>query len=184
MFQIDVIKQCKANNRKAQLKLYRQYCDGMFGVAMRYVKNSDDAEDVLQEAFIMAFQKIDQYEGNVTFGAWLKRIVINKSIDFLKKKRQRSVPLDERYLHIVEDEDWTVADDITIENIKVAMSCLPEKYKHVVMMYLVEGFDHSEIAQVLRLTETTCRTRLLRGKGHLKELLKQKGDGTGYKGTI
>jgi len=180
MFQIDVVQKCKANNRKAQIKLYRQYCDGMFGVAMRYVKNTDDAEDVVQEAFIKAFQKIDQYGGNVTFGAWLKRIVINKSIDFLKTKRHTSITLEEQYMHIVEDEDWTVEERITMADIKEAIGHLPDKYKYVVMMYLVEGFDHSEIAQVLALTETTCRTRLLRGKGHLKELLKQKNYGKGY----
>jgi len=180
MFQIDVVEKCKANNRKAQIKLYRQYCDGMFSVAMRYVKNGDDAEDIVQEAFIKAFQKIEQFGGDVTFGAWLKRIVINQSIDFLKTKRQALVALDERYMHLVEDEDWTVEDGITMADIKEAMECLPEKYKYVVIMYLVEGFDHSEISQILQLKETTCRTHLLRGKGYLKELLKEKKYGPGY----
>lgn len=180
MFQIDVVEKCKANNRKAQIKLYRQYCDGMFSVAKRYVKNGDDAEDIVQEAFIKAFQKIEQFGGDVTFGAWLKRIVINQSIDFLKTKRQVLVKLDERYMHIVEDEDWTVEDGIIMADVKEAMECLPEKYKYVVIMYLVEGFDHSEISQILQLKETTCRTRLLRGKGYLKKILKEKKYGTGY----
>ena len=78
MFQIDLVERCKANDRKAQLSLYRQYCEGMYFVAKRFVYDPDDAEDVLQEAFIKAFQKIDQFKGEVTFGAWLKRIVINK----------------------------------------------------------------------------------------------------------
>jgi RNA polymerase sigma-70 factor (ECF subfamily) len=86
MFQNDVVEKCKANDRSAQLKLHRKYCDGMHIVVMRFVKNRDDAEDVLQESFIKAFQKIHQFKGDVTFGAWLKRIVINKSIDFLKTK--------------------------------------------------------------------------------------------------
>jgi len=180
MFQIDIVQKCKANNRKAQIELYRQYCDSMFSVAMRYVKNVNDAEDVVQEAFIKAFQKIHQFRGDVTFGAWLKRIVINKSIDFLKAKRQPLITLDERYMQIVEDEDWTVEEGITAAQIKTKMEYLPEKYKYVVMMYLVEGFDHSEISQVLQLTETACRTRLLRGKAYLKELLKEEKHGTGY----
>ncbi len=113
MFQIDIVEQCKANNRKAQMQLYKQYCEGMFSVAMRYVQNSDDAEDVVQESFIKAFLRIHQFKGEVTFGAWLKRIVINKSIDFLKAKRKKLVELDENYLHISEDEDWTVEVDIT-----------------------------------------------------------------------
>lgn len=179
MFQIDVVEQCKANNRKAQLKLYEQYCTGMFNVAMRFVQNADDAEDVIQESFIKAFDRIDQFKGDVSFGAWLKRIVINKSIDFLKSKKKELVELDENHVHVVEDDDWSVENDITIEEVKSAIALLPDKYSYVVMMYLVEGYDHSEIAQVLDITETTCRTRLLRGKGYLRELLKKKRYGTG-----
>ncbi|WP_276167577.1 RNA polymerase sigma factor [Zobellia alginiliquefaciens] len=177
MFQIDLVEQCKKNNRKGQMQLYRQYCDGMFCVAMRYVKNTKDAEDVLQESFIKAFQKIEQYEGNVTFGAWLKKIVINKSIDFLKSKKHQTVPFQESHMPLEEDDNWNVNDDITLKNIKCAMEELPEKYKYVVMMYLMEGYDHSEISQILDLTESACRTRLLRGKGYLKQLLKEKNYG-------
>ncbi len=179
MFQIDIVEECKANNRKAQLKLYKQYCDGMFCVAMRFLKNEVDAEDVTQESFIKAFQKIDQFKGDVTFGAWLKRIVINKSIDFLKSKRQRMVELDESFMIVTEDDDWTIESGINLEEVKIAIECLPEKYKYVVMMFLIEGFDHNEISEVLGLTSSNCRTRLLRGKGLLKELLKNKGYATG-----
>ncbi|WP_299531168.1 RNA polymerase sigma factor [Ulvibacterium sp.] len=179
MFQIDVVEQCKANDRKAQLQLYNQYCSGMFYVAMRFVKNTDDAEDITQESFIKAFQKIHQFKGDVSFGAWLKRIVINKSIDFLKAKKERCVPLDESYMQVVEDEDWTVEDGISLEEVRLAMEQLPEKYKYVVMMFLLEGYDHREIGKVLGLSETACRTRLLRGKGFLKELLKKRRYGTG-----
>jgi len=174
MFQIDIVEECKANNRKAQLKLYKQYCDGMFCVAMRFLKNDDDAEDVMQEAFIKAFQKIEQYKGDVTFGAWLKRIVINKSIDFLKAKKQKMIALDEGFMHVEDNEDWSVDEGISVEEIKLAIESLPEKYRYVVMMFLMEGFDHAEISQVLQISESACRTRLLRGKGFLKELLKEK----------
>jgi len=165
MFQIDLVERCKSNDRKAQLKLYRQYCEGMFCVAMRFLKNSDDAEDVLQESFIKAFQKIDQYKGEVTFGAWLKRIVVNRSIDFLKGKKENLLQLDESYMHVSEDDDWTVDETISIDVVKQAMDELPEKYSTVVKLYLVEGYDHNEISEILEITETSCRTRLLRGKG-------------------
>ena len=101
-FQVDIIEKCKQNNRKAQMQLYNQYCRGMYIVAKRFVKDDMDAEDVLQEAFIKAFSKLHQFNNEVTFGAWLKRIVINKSIDFLKSKKQRMVDLEEGHLKVVE----------------------------------------------------------------------------------
>lgn len=180
MFQSNVVEKCKANDRTAQLQLYRKYCDGMFIVAMRFVKNTDDAEDVLQESFIKAFQKLHQFKGDVTFGAWLKRIVINNSIDFLKSKKDNVVALDEGYMQVVEDDNnWNVPSTISIEQVRSAIDDLQSKYKYVVLMFLLEGYDHQEIAQVLNISESACRTRLLRGKGHLKELLKEKKYGTG-----
>ena len=173
-FQIDLVERCKANDRKAQMKLYRQYCEGMFCVAMRFLKNEDDAEDVMQEAFVKAFQKLDQYRGEVTFGAWLKRIVINKCLDYLKAGKMRYSEIQENTLHIVEDEDWSVESTFTIDDVKTAMEHLPDKYRSVVKLYLIEGYDHQEISQILELREATSRTRLLRGKGFLKEILKGK----------
>lgn len=87
--------------------------------------------------------------------------------------------LKEGYMKVVEDEDWSVADDVTVDEVKSKMEELPEKYRHVVQLFLIEGYDHSEISQIMDLTESACRTRLLRGKGYLKELLKNKSYGTG-----
>lgn len=180
MFQSSIVEKCKANDRAAQMQLYRKYCDGMYIVAMRFVKNGDDAEDVLQESFIKAFQKIHQFSGDVTFGAWLKRIVVNKSIDFLKSKKEKEVSLDEGYMQVVaEDDNWNVPAAISIEQVKCAIDELQDKYKYVVLMFLVEGYDHQEIAEVLDISESACRTRLSRGKGHLKELLKGEKYGAG-----
>lgn len=179
MLHLELVERCKANDRKAQLKLYRQYCDGMFCVAMRFLKNNVDAEDVVQESFIKAFQKIEQFSGEVTFGAWLKRIVVNKSIDFLKSKRERDIELDEGFMHVADDNNWDVDDEIDLDEIKKAIETLSDKYKYVVQLFLVEGYDHSEIAGILDISETASRTRLVRGKVQLKELLKDLKYGTG-----
>ncbi len=178
MLHIELVEKCKVNDRQAQMKLYRQYCDGMFCVAMRFLKNADDAEDVVQESFIKAFQRIAQFKGEVTFGAWLKRIVVNGSIDFLKSKHQQTVELNESYMHVAETDDWSVEEGISIEQVKEAIDELPQKYKYVVQLFLVEGYDHSEISQIMGITETTSRTRLLRGKAQLKEKLKDLAYGT------
>ena len=180
---IDIIEQCKLNNRKAQLQLYNQYCDGMFVVAKRFVKDTLEAEDIVQESFIKAFLKLHQYKAEVTFGAWLKRIVINKSIDLLKSKKQQMLELDEVHLKVVDssyEDEWLVDDAITLEEVKNAISELSDKYKYVVMMFLVEGYDHQEIAEVLNITEVASRTQLSRGKAQLKEILKLSNNGTRY----
>lgn len=184
MFQTDLVERCKAQDRKAQLKLYNQYCEGMFCVVMRFLNNRDDAEDVLQEAFIKAFQKINQFKGDVSFGAWLKRIMINTSIDFLKTKKERHLEIRENSMHIVEDEDWSVDRGVSLQEVKEAMRRLPDKYQYVLQLFLLEGYDHSEISQILSVSETASRTRLLRGKGYLRALLKEKQHGTGSKGLI
>ena len=181
MFQIDIIEKCKQNNRIAQLQLYNQYCDGMFTVAMRFVKDTMEAEDIVQEAFIKAFSKLDQYKAEVSFGAWLKRIVINKSIDLLKSKRQHMLELDEVHLKVVDssyENEWLVDDIITLEDVKEAINKLPDKYQYVVMLYLIEGYDHQEIAEILNITEVASRTQLSRGKAQLKDILKIKENGT------
>ncbi|MDD7887245.1 RNA polymerase sigma factor [Flavivirga sp. 57AJ16] len=183
MFQVDIIEQCKQNNRKAQLQLYNQYCDGMYVVAKRFLKDAAEAEDVVQEAFLRAFTKLDQYKAEVTFGAWLKRIVINKSIDFLKSKKQELVELEEVHLKVVDttqDDKWLVDDAITLNDVKMAINKLPEKYQYVVMLYLIEGYDHQEISGILNISEVASRTQLSRGKSKLQELLTLKKDGTRY----
>lgn len=181
MFQVDIIEQCKQNNRKAQLQLYNQYCDGMYIVAKRFLKDATDAEDVVQEAFIKAFTKLHQYKAEVTFGAWLKRIVVNKCIDFLKSKKQELVELDEVHLKVVDatnDDKWLVEDAITLNDVKEAINKLPDKYQYVVLLYLIEGYDHQEISEILNISEVASRTHLSRGKVKLQELLTLKKNGT------
>lgn len=183
MFQVDIIEQCKQNNRKAQLQLYNQYCDGMYIVAKRFLKDTDDAEDVVQEAFIKAFTKLHQYKAEVTFGAWLKRIVVNKCLDLLKSKKHKLVELDEVHLKVVDtsnDDKWLVDDAITLNEVKDAINKLPDKYRYVVMLYLIEGYDHQEISEILNISEVASRTQLYRGKSKLQDLLTLIKNGTRY----
>ncbi len=179
--QIHIVEKCKQNDRQAQMQLYNQYCNGMLIVALRFVKDTMEAEDIVQEAFIKAFSKLEQYKAEVTFGAWLKRIVINKCIDVLKSKRQRLIELEEHHLNVVDtdyENEWLVEDDITIDEVKTAIEHLPEKYKFVVMLYLVEGYDHQEISEILNISEVASRTQLSRGKQKLQNELKLKKNGT------
>ena len=176
-----LVTQCKQNNRKAQLALYKQYCDGMFVVALRYMKDDAAAQDAVQEAFIKAFKKIEQFKGDVTFGAWLKRIVINTCLDVLKARKLDTEPLYEETLRLADDEtDWQVSDDRTVEEVVNAIENLSDNYRDVTKLFLLEGYDHQEIAEIIGITESASRTKLHRGKLQLKEHLKHLQYGTGY----
>lgn len=177
----EILERCKQNDRRAQLQLYRKYSDGMYYVAFRFLKNSADAEEAMQEGFVKAFAKLYQFTGEVTFGAWLKRIVINRSIDMLKAKKLELVAINEQTLGKVDEiEDWSVEDSITIEQIKEAIDELSERYRYAVMLFLIEGYDHQEISEILEITEVASRTLVHRGKKKLQEKLKHAYHGTGY----
>lgn len=178
-----LIEECKAHNRKAQLKLYKKYCDGMFVVASRFFRDTSEAEDVMQEAFINAFTKLHQYSGEVTFGAWLKRIVINKCLDHLKSKKLEFVALNEHLLDKVKDsevDNWQVDDGIGLDEVKLEIESLPEKYRIPLMLYLMEGYDHEEISEILKISQVASRTLVHRGRKKLQEKLKALRNGTGY----
>lgn len=163
------------------MQLYNQYRNGMLVVAFRFVKDTMEAEDIVQEAFIRAFSKLDQYQAEVSFGAWLKRIVVNRCIDVLKSKRKRLIELEEHHLSVVDtdyESDWTIDDGISIENVKQEIEQLPEKYRYVVMLYLIEGYDHKEISEILNISEVASRTQLSRGKQKLLNKLKLQKNGT------
>jgi len=168
-----LINECKKENTKAQMQLYKTYCNAMFLVANKYVKDRFLAEDIMQEAFIKAFKNIKKYRGEVTFGAWLKRIVINQSIDELKKNKLLVSTIDDEVLQIVEDKEWEVEDGVTAKMIVEAIQKQKDKYRLVLMFFLVEGYDHKEIAQILNITEVASRTNLARGKKLVREHLKK-----------
>jgi RNA polymerase sigma factor (sigma-70 family) len=175
-----LVEQSKENNPKAQMALYKRYCEGMFIVAQRYMKDKAEAEDAMQEAFIKAFRKLHQFKGDVTFGAWLKRIVINTCLDLIKAKKAIFETIDEEAIKIADNNDWQVSDQVTVLEIRNAIDKLPSNFKTVVQLYLLDGYDHQEIAEILDISENASRTNLYRGKLQLQESLKHLRYGTGY----
>jgi len=153
----------------------------MYSVALRFLRNSFEAEEAMQEGFIKAFTKLHQFDGEVTFGAWLKKIIINKCIDILKAKKLELTALNENILLTVEEEnDWQVDDGLGVEEVKRSINELPEKYKYSLMLFLLEGYDHQEISEILGITEVASRTLVHRGKKKLQEQLKLRNHGSGY----
>lgn len=168
----DLIDRCRQGDRDAYYRLYKLYSRSMYNVGFRIVNNSEEAEDVLQDAFISAFNNLERYRGDSTFGAWLKRIVINKAINYLNKKKPERMPDDERW-DVREEEavDEFEGFPFTVEKVRAAIEALPYGYRSVISLYLVEGYDHGEIAEILGITESTSKSQFNRAKKKLKELL-------------
>jgi RNA polymerase sigma-70 factor (ECF subfamily) len=169
-----LIRASKKGNQMAQMQLYDTYCSAMFTVACRYLNNEEDAKDVMQEGFLKAFVNLDKYKPEATFGAWLKRIVINQCLDVLKKKQIEFSEVVVSELQITNEDDWSFDNAITKNDVVKAIEQLNEKHKVVITLYLIEGYDHTEISEILDIPIKTSRTHLRRGKLKLQELLKLK----------
>ena len=171
---LDLVEACKKGDQKAQFELYRLYNTAMYNTCLRIVGDSDDAEDVMQEAFLKAFTKLDSYRGEVSIGAWLKRIMINKALDFLRLKKEQLSLEDAGEVGEIADEPDNSADVVyKAEAIKKAIYDLPEGYRIVLSLILLEGYDHEEVSGILNISNATSRTQFHRAKKKLIELLKR-----------
>lgn len=143
----------------------------MYNVALRVVKNSDEANDMLQNSFIDVFKNLHTFQYQATFGAWMKRIVINNCINLLRKKKLQIIELQEGY-HDRSEEPEDLPPSINVEAINNALNQLPEGYRVIFSLYAMEGYDHSEIAEILSVSESTSKSQYHRAKQKLKLLLK------------
>jgi len=171
---MEIIEQCKAGVRTAQFELYRQYSKGMYNVCLRMLRHPMDAEDVLQAAFTEVFSKMDTFRGESTLGAWIKRIVVNHCINFLKKKRLVWEEVDDRVLIRPMEEEEPIDHSKHIERINHAVMQLPDGYRIIFSLYLLEGYDHEEIASILNISESTSKSQYSRAKARLRSILNQK----------
>lgn len=170
----DLIARCREGDRAAYKRIYSLYSKAMYNVAFRIAADEDDADDVLQEAFISAFTNLETYRGDATFGAWLKRIVVNKAINLVKRKKMEPLPEDDRW-DVPDDRDVDVeVDGLAVERVKTAIHQLPEGYRAVLSLYLFEGYDHQEISEILSVSVSTSKSQLNRAKNKLREILTNK----------
>lgn len=175
----DIIDRCKEGEQQAQFQLYKLYYKAMYNTSIRILNDSVEAEDAMQEAFLKAFTKLDTYSGKVSFGAWLKRIVINTSLDEIKKKKAEFESIDEKQINISEDDDHTNDFELTkakAEEIRDCISQLPDGYRIVLSLYYLEGYDHDEIGEILNISNSTSRSQLTRAKQKLIEIVKNKNN--------
>ena len=166
---------CKSGNQRAQIELYNRYYKGMYNVSLRIVKDSFEAEDIMQDSFLAAFTKIGELKDLKTFGAWLKRIVINNSIYHYKKSsKYQNVPFD-TVLHKVQDSQSIGSDNgyknLRAQQVLKAMNELKDNYRIALTLYLIEGYDYEEISSIMKISNSNCRTTISRAKEHLRHKL-------------
>jgi RNA polymerase sigma factor (sigma-70 family) len=171
----DLIDGCKTGDQKAQFQIYKLYYKAMYNTSLRIVNDTMEAEDIMQESFLSAFEKIDNYSGIVSFGAWLKKIVINRSLDALNRRKAIFEDID-AHAGIKDSSGDDIAQkeeiDVRVEEVKQAIEKLPDGYRIILSLYLLEGYDHDEISEILSISSSTSRSQLSRAKQKLITELK------------
>ncbi len=176
-----LVERCRLHDRQAQAELYRRYAKAMFNAALRITGDHAEAEDVLQESFLSAFRELSSYKGDSSFGAWLKRIVVNKSINCLRQRRLALVPLGEQHHDAPADHDFGPSPDDEAETryradvLRRCIQELPDGYRVVLTLYLLEGYDHLEVAGILGISESTSKSQYSRARAKLRELAARQG---------
>ena len=172
----ELLEKCRRGDERAQMKVYKKYSKAMYNVALRIVKDSAEAEDIMQECFFKAFDKLETFEGTSTFGAWLKRIVVNHSIGvYNKNSKYQEVQYDDQFKHAADDSVGLISEEEE-QNPKVklilkTMESLKENYRMALTLHLIEGYDYEEICDILDITYANCRTTISRAKESLRTKL-------------
>lgn len=176
-----LVERCRLGDRRAQAEIYKRYSKAMFNASLRITGDFAEAEDVLQESFLSAFRELHSYKGDSSFGSWLKRIVINKSINCLRNRRLHLVPLADQHDNAAIDYDDHSSgldpEDLSwrADVVRRCVQELPDGYRVVLSLYLLEGYDHAEIASILHITESTSKSQYSRARKKLLELARQHG---------
>jgi len=167
-----LVENSKKGDVKSQYQLYNQYAKAMYNVCYRMMSNREEAEDMLQESFSEAFKKLNTFRYESTFGAWLKRIVVNKCINEIKRKKADLNFFEDMSFFKIRINEDDHLPELNAEMIKHAMEELPNGSKMIFSLYLLEGYDHREISQILNISESNSKTQYMRAKNKIKELLK------------
>ncbi|MEC5166765.1 RNA polymerase sigma factor (sigma-70 family) [Flavobacterium sp. PL11] len=174
----ELILLCQQKNQKAQCEIYNRYAKAMYNVSFRIVKDAHYAEDVMQEGFLKAFNKINDFKQEVAFGAWLKRIIVNCSIDFYKKNNQYKTEDFESTLYKIEEITADVAENESFNELKIKqvleiINSLKYNYRMVLTLFYIEGYDSEEISEILNISYANSRTTLSRAKESLRKKIKE-----------
>ncbi len=179
----DIIRGCKKNKKKAQFELYKKYAPVLRAVAYRYLNDRDIADDLVHDAIINIFEKINQYKGSGSFEGWMKRIMINTILMYFRKQKF-ILPIDDSYMMKNKEDESDgdffvkITNKVSQQEILELINNLPAGYRMVFNLYVFENYTHKQIAKMLNISESTSKTQLMRARKMLKqqlmELLKRK----------
>jgi len=171
----ELVEASKAGLRKAQFQLYDLYVDAMYSVSFRMLGRREDAEDVVQDAFTEAFTKLKQFRYDSSFGAWLKRIVVNRSLNFLRDRKIVFSEWEKSANQVADKNEFFTEPDqdrtFSLSKVKAAITQLPHGYRQIINLYLVEGYDHIEIGEILNISNGTSKSQYHRAKKKLLEIV-------------
>ena len=176
----DIIKNCVAGKRAAQKQLFELFYGTMLGVCMRYTKDKDAAQEVVQEGFIKVFEKLNEFDFTGSFEGWMRRIMVNTSIDAIRKKKRRAFATDEDFileqnpLYTDDKDDDKFLNELKAEEAMKAIQELSPAYQTVFNLYVIENYSHKEIAEILEITEGSSKSNLAKAKQNLRKILKEK----------
>ncbi|MCM4155056.1 sigma-70 family RNA polymerase sigma factor [Gramella sp. AN32] len=162
-----LIRQCREENRNAQEQLYRLYSAKLFGLCLKYSNNRQEAEDNLQDGFLTIFAKISQFKNEGSFEGWMKRVIINTALQ--KHREQKVYAISHENLLEANDEVELDSEEISLDYLLLCVQSLPERYRQVFNLYVLDGFSHREIAKALNISEGTSKSNLSRARLVLKE---------------
>jgi RNA polymerase sigma factor (sigma-70 family) len=168
----DLIKGCLENDRRMQQELYNRFAPKMYGVCLRYTGNGDDAQDVLQDGFVKVFRKLDSFRSEGSFEGWIRRVFVNTAIEHFRRKHYMQ-PVTEREENTLESKTLTALDGLSEKDILKLVQQLAPGYRAVFNLYVVEGYSHKEIGEMLDITEGTSKSQLSRAKVILQDMIKQ-----------
>lgn len=175
-----IIDGCVRDDRVSQQALFEEFYGKMMGVCLRYTRDQDQAQEVLQKGFIKVFDKLSEFDFKGSFEGWMRRIMVNTSIDMIRKKKRGPMATDENFIleqKSLYEEDDDVDLDLTKLKAKYAMEAIQElspAYQTVFNLYVIENYTHKEIAEILDITEGSSKSNLAKAKQNLRKILNEK----------
>ena len=169
----DLIKRCLDKDEKAQEMLYKQFASKMYAVCMRFARNTMNADDIFQEGFIRVFTNLNEYSFKGSLEGWIRRTMVNTAINFYKKNLKYQGTIDFEHAPELSNNEETALEKLSAKELLGLIQTLPEGFRMVFNLYVIEGYNHKEIGEILNISENTSKSQLARARKAIKKRIKE-----------